>query len=217
MVAVTPLASVAGPDPVPTWLQEGMRHFAAWEAALHAGWGTQLYYNPLAASYATFYKQLMVLPFQARAGICTGGCSRGWDVLSLLTLIPGEVLKHRDCCCSPSTFPVLAAAVPRSGQIYHLGRGPKGQLVFGLFPGFPVTAGSFSVPTLPCNIWEVIFWSRDPDARVDLGWAALLAGSLAPWHQESLCLHLQRELCPGLGTQGVCHVPTIPGLWQDPL
>lgn len=89
-------------------------------------------------------------PGQVPAGVgavAARGCSRARAVLSPLFRIPGEGRQR---------FPSAPAAVGIGmGQFYYLGRGPKGQLVFGLFPGFPVTAGSFSLPTLTCNMWKL--------------------------------------------------------------
>lgn len=137
---------------------------------------------------------------------CTGagGCAGGRGALSPLAPIPGESRQHSGCR-SPGTFPVLTASAWALGRIYHLGRGPEGQLVFGLFPGIPVTTGSFSVPTLPWNMWELGSWSWDPPAGADSGQAALPAGALAPHHercQRALCLHLQHGLCPALRARG---------------
>lgn len=84
-------------------------------------------------------------PWQAELGLGAAvvgaalgaGAAVGRDTLAPLAPIPGESRQH---------LPSARGCGAGVGQISHLGRGPAGQLVFGLLPGFPVTAGSFQCP-----------------------------------------------------------------------
>lgn len=137
-----------GPDPLPACLQEGKRRFSSWGSCsspcllcpapcLERCPCSALHGAPVSPQLSAAQPQRCHIPSQYRATLPAGPPA------------PPE----------PSAQPAPARHrwQPRSprGRFITLGRRPKGQLVFGPFPRFPVTAGSppSAAPHAVCGNW----------------------------------------------------------------